>query len=173
MDTRVLRELINGSLGKRALFICWYGFWYWHGPRILGHLSIHLTTTASFLFLKILAWFYGVNLGRTKFLSSLLGGLVSYINLPVKLLASITKLADIFCNRLPVLCRDIRLQPGRLQDSISTSDANGPVLFWIGSVFQYSNLEPVRSFDWPNLDQFWSFHANRFTSKTRSSSVEP
>ena len=118
-------------------------FWYWHGPRILGHLSIHLTTTASFLFLKILAWFYGVNLGRTKFLSSFLGGLVSYINLPVKLLASITKLADIFCNRLPVLCRDIRLQPGRLQDSISTSDANGPVLF---GLVRFSNIQILNRF---------------------------
>ena len=57
---------------------------------------------------------------------------------------------------------------------IESSDANGPVLFWIGSVFQYSNLEPVRSFDWPNLDWFWSFGANRFTSKTRSEgSTEP
>jgi len=25
------------------------------------------------------------------------------------------------CNRLPVLCRDTRLQPGRLQDSVSTT----------------------------------------------------
>lgn len=44
----------------------------------------------------------------------------------------------------------------------TTSDATGPVLFWIGSVFQYSNLEPVWSFDWSNLDRFWSFGANRF-----------
>ena len=54
------------------------------------------------------------------------------------------------------------------------SNANGPVLFWIGLVFQYSNLEPVRSFNWSNLDRFWSFGANRFTSKTRSrGSIEP
>jgi hypothetical protein len=59
-------------------------------------------------------------------------------------------------------------------DFVVASDANGPVLFWTGSVFQYSNLEPVRSFDWSNLDRFWSFGANRFTSKTRSrGSIEP
>ncbi len=55
-----------------------------------------------------------------------------------------------------------------IKNIVKYSDINGPVLFWIGSVFQYLNLELVRSFNWSNLDRFWSFGANWFTSKTRS-----
>jgi len=37
---------------------------------------------------------------------------------------------------------------------VKSSDVNGPVLFWISSVFQYLNLKPVQSFNWSNLDRF-------------------
>ena len=40
----------------------------------------------------------------------------------------------------------VRRAQGSALDSFSR-DANGPVLFWIGSVFQYLNLEQVWSFD--------------------------
>ena len=61
----------------------------------------------------------------------------------------------------------------RLTSQFRPSDANGPVLFWIGSVFQYSNLEPVQSFNWFNLDWFWSFSANRFSKTGSKGSIKP